>query len=39
MEFIKGMWGCLTKSGMLSLEDNTLFVWYSRSDAADPAKK
>ena len=39
MESIKGMYGCLTNSGMLFLEDNTSFVFYSRSDAADPAKK
>ena len=39
MEFIKGMWDFLTNSGMLFLEDNTSFVWYSRLDAADLAKK
>lgn len=34
MEFIKGKWGFLTNSGMLFPGDNTLFVWYCRSDVA-----
>lgn len=39
MGFIKGKWGFLTNSEILSPDDSALFVWYSPSDAGDLVKK